>query len=117
MARRIYAVAKSGIDTVLGKPLSLEGLKAALVAPRTESEVDASFIKECLSDLASIRAALAVADLTRAAHFAHRLKGGALVWGATSIVTDIDRVEQALVAEPVDARLITLTLDAIAARL
>ena len=108
---------ESGIDTVLGKPLSLEGLKAALVAPRTETEVDASFIKECLADLAAIRAALAAADFTRAAHFAHRLKGGALVWGATSIVTDIDRVEQALVADRVDLAFITRTLDAIAARL
>jgi signal transduction histidine kinase/DNA-binding NarL/FixJ family response regulator len=108
---------ESGIDTVLGKPLSLEGLKAALVAPRTESEIDATFIKECLKDLAAIRAALAVRDLTAAAHFAHRLKGGALVWGATSIATDIDRIEQALARDPVDDALVVRLLDAIAARL
>lgn len=108
---------ESGIDTVLGKPLSLEGLKAALVAPRTESEIDATFIKECLNDLAAIRAAMASSDLTSAAHFAHRLKGGALVWGATSIVTDIDRMEQALAVDPVDGKLVGGLLDAIAARL
>jgi two-component system sensor histidine kinase EvgS len=108
---------ESGIDTVLGKPLSLEGLKAALVAPRTESEIDATFIKECLNDLAAIRAAMAASDLTVAAHFAHRLKGGALVWGATSIVTDIDRMEQALAIDPVDGKLVGGLLDAIAARL
>jgi len=108
---------ESGIDTVLGKPLSLEGLKAALVAPRTESEIDATFIRECLIDVAAIRAALAEGDMTKAAHFAHRLKGGALVWGATSIAADIDRVEQALAAEPVHRKLVGRMLDAIAARL
>jgi two-component system, NarL family, sensor histidine kinase EvgS len=108
---------ESGIDTVLGKPLSLEGLKAALVAPRTESEIDATFIKECLADLAAIRAALATADLTGAAHFCHRLKGGALVWGATSIAADIERIEQALATEPLDSAVVERLLDAIAARL
>ena len=108
---------ESGIDTVLGKPLSLEGLKAALVAPRTESEIDATFIKECLADVYAIRGALTDRDLIRAAHFAHRLKGGALVWGATSIAADIDRVEQALAGEPLDAKLIDGLLDAISARL
>jgi signal transduction histidine kinase/CheY-like chemotaxis protein len=108
---------ESGIDTVLGKPLSLQELKAALVAPRTESEIDATFIKECLNDLAAIRAAMAASDLTGAAHFAHRLKGGALVWGATSIVADIDRMEQALAVDPVDSKLVGALLDAIAARL
>jgi len=108
---------ESGIDTVLGKPLSLEGLKAALVAPRTESEIDATFIKECLADLAAIRAALAAGDLTRAAHFSHRLKGGALVWGATSIAADIDRIELALAGDPVDVNHVGRLLDSIAARL
>jgi signal transduction histidine kinase/DNA-binding response OmpR family regulator len=108
---------ESGIDTVLGKPLSLEGLKAALVAPRTESEIDATFIKECLADVYAIRGALTDRDLIRAAHFAHRLKGGALVWGATSIAADIDRVERALAGEPLDAKLIDGLLDAISARL
>jgi signal transduction histidine kinase/DNA-binding response OmpR family regulator len=108
---------ESGIDTVLGKPLSLEGLKAALAAPRTESEIDATFIKECLADLYAIRNAVADGDLTRAAHFAHRLKGGALVWGATSIAADIDRVEQALTAGAVDRKQVHHLLDGIAARL
>jgi two-component system, NarL family, sensor histidine kinase EvgS len=108
---------ESGIDAVLGKPLSLEGLKAALAAPRTESEIDATFIKECLADLYAIRNAVADGDLTRAAHFAHRLKGGALVWGATSIAADIDRVEQALTAGAVDRKQVHHLLDGIAARL
>jgi len=102
---------------VLGKPLSLEGLKAALVAPRTESEIDATFIKECLADLAAIRAAMAMGDLTSAAHFSHRLKGGALVWGATSIAADIDRVELALAGDPADVNLVGPLLDSITARL
>jgi signal transduction histidine kinase/DNA-binding NarL/FixJ family response regulator len=108
---------ESGIDTVLGKPLSLEGLKAALVAPRTESEIDATFIKECLADLAAIRAAMALHDIARAAHFSHRLKGGALVWGATSIAAAIDRIELALAGDPVDVNLVGRLLDSIAARL
>jgi hypothetical protein len=39
------------------------------------------------------------------------------VWGATSIAADIDRIEQALAAEPLDSAVVERLLDTIAARL
>jgi len=92
---------ESGIDTVLGKPLSLAALKAALVERTGPSFVERTFREECLADIAAMREALEKADPARALALAHRIKGAGLVLGMVHVVETIERVEGLLQARPV----------------
>lgn len=98
--------AESGIDTVLGKPLSLDALKTALLRrarPATPSGTAPSpptmrdtFREESLLDLDAIRAALARGESGRARHHVHRVKGAALICGMPAIAALAETLEEAL---------------------
>jgi signal transduction histidine kinase/CheY-like chemotaxis protein len=100
--------AQSGIDTVLGKPLSLDALTAALATPvRTPVEhgndtpaaaeaLHATFRRETRHDLVAVREALADGDLPLARHHVHRARGAALVCGVEAIVTLAGELEDIL---------------------
>lgn len=92
---------ESGIDTVLGKPLSLNGLRDALAGAPGTSIVERTFREESLRDIAAIRSALEDAHPELALHVTHRLKGAALVFGASALVEDVERMEEMLQARPV----------------
>jgi signal transduction histidine kinase/HPt (histidine-containing phosphotransfer) domain-containing protein len=113
----VHRCEESGIDTVLGKPLSLEGLRTALAAPPTPRPVESAFVAACRADLAAIRMALLAGDLIAVTHASHRLRGGALVWGAEAIVEAMERVEWALALDTPALREAEGWLDDIATRL
>ena len=92
---------ESGIDTVLGKPLSLDRLRDALAGAAGTTLAERTLREESLRDIAAIRTALEEADPERALRVAHRLKGAALVFGATRLADDVERVEALLAARPV----------------
>ncbi len=92
---------ESGIDTVLGKPLSLAALKAALAEQAGPSFVERTFRDECLSDIEAIREALENADPERALALAHRIKGAGLVLGLAHVAETVEKVEVLLQARPV----------------
>jgi signal transduction histidine kinase/CheY-like chemotaxis protein len=108
---------ESGIDTVLGKPMSLDALRVALATPLVRSDVDTTFLEACLADLASAREALTNEDIDRALHHVHRLKGGALVCGATSLVVAVEAIDGVLTGECFDRRAVDDMLDDIRRRL
>lgn len=100
-AEHIRRCEESGIDTVLGKPLSLDGLRDALAGAPGTSIIEQTFREESLRDVAAIRAALENADPELALHVTHRLKGAALVFGASQLVADVEQMEALLHARPV----------------
>jgi signal transduction histidine kinase/CheY-like chemotaxis protein len=108
---------ESGIDTVLGKPLSLDGLRDAIAGARGTSIAERTFREEAMHDLAAIRAALRDAAPERALHVTHRLKGAALVLGERALAREVEQVEALLEARPVVRRDIDALLDAIGERL
>jgi len=98
----------SGIDCVLGKPLAIEQL-ALVLATRAEpveeeQEVDARelFVREARRDMASIHAAMASMEWSRAAHHAHRIKGSTLIFGDARVRELSDEIEQLLLHGDVD---------------
>ena len=93
--------AESGIDTVLGKPLSLAALKAALAEQTGPSFVERTFRDECLADIAAMREALEKADPERALALAHRIRGAGLVLGMVHVVETVERVDALLRERPV----------------
>lgn len=109
--------AESGIDTVLGKPLSLAALKTALASAPGMSPVERTFREESEHDLAAMRDALAKADPERAIALAHRMKGAALVLGSATVVETLGRIEALLVERPVARHDIDRLLDDIAREL
>ncbi|MET0256274.1 MAG: ATP-binding protein [Luteibacter sp.] len=78
-ADHVRRCAESGIDIVLGKPMSLETLRVALLPRPPPDSMDAAFREETLRDVAGIREALEAGDLRRARHRLHRIKGASLV--------------------------------------
>jgi len=108
---------ESGIDTVLGKPLSLDRLRDALVGAPGTTLAEHTLREESLRDLAAIHAALEDADPERALRVTHRLKGAALVSGAMQLAEDVERVEALLLARPVARGDIGALLQEIADRL
>ena len=108
---------ESGIDTVLGKPLSLDALKDALAGAPGTTLAERTFHDESLRDVAAIRAAMEEADPETALHVTHRLKGAALVLGALALVEDVERMEALLQARPVPRGDIDALLQEIADRL
>lgn len=92
---------ESGIDTVLGKPLTLGGLRDAIAGAPGTSIAEQAFRDEARLDLVAIRTALQEAAPERALHVAHRLKGAALMLGATTVARDVEQVEALLLARPV----------------
>ncbi|HEY4293699.1 ATP-binding protein [Luteibacter sp.] len=102
---------ESGIDTVLGKPLSLDGLRDAIAGAPGTSIAERTFREEALLDIAAIRAALQDAAPERALHVTHRLKGAALVLGQQALVGDVEQVERLLLARPVARGDIDVLLD------
>jgi CheY-like chemotaxis protein len=115
--RHLRRCEESGIDTVLGKPLSLDALKTALAEPRLPTAADLAFTEECVADIARIREALRAGNLEHALHFTHRLKGGALVWGATSLAALVETLEGTITRAPFDERNVESLLDVIERRL
>ncbi|MGE7136604.1 hybrid sensor histidine kinase/response regulator [Luteibacter sp. NPDC031894] len=91
---------ESGIDAVLGKPLSLDGLRDAIAGARGTSIAERTFREEAVHDIAAIRAALQDASPERALHVTHRLKGAALILGETALARDVERMEALLQARP-----------------
>jgi signal transduction histidine kinase/FixJ family two-component response regulator len=116
-AAHIRRCEESGIDTVLGKPLSLDGLKDALAGAPGTTLVEQTFHDESLKDIDAIRRAMGDADPDAALHVAHRLKGAALVCGALQLVEDVERVETLLQARPMPRGDIDGLLQEIADRL
>jgi len=108
---------ESGIDTVLGKPLSLDGLHDALIGAPGTSIIEKTFREESLRDIAAIRGALENADPALALHVTHRLKGAAMVFGATDLVSDVEQMEELLQSRPVVRGDIDLLLHELAERL
>jgi len=108
---------ESGIDTVLGKPLSLDGLRDAIAGAPGTSIAERTFREEALHDIAAIRAALQDASPERALHVTHRLKGAALVLGEKALAGEVERVEELLLARPVSRGNIDLLLESIGERL
>lgn len=97
--------AESGIDIVLGKPLSLDALKSALagpVSPMAEQALSptpamqAAFREETRHDLALTCDALERGDFARALHHVHRVKGAALVCGMVAIADIAEGLEESL---------------------
>lgn len=78
-ADHVRRCAESGIDIVLGKPLSLDALRVALLPRPAPGSLDGAFREETLRDVAAIREALAANDVRRARHRLHRIKGASLV--------------------------------------
>nr|WP_240147892.1 ATP-binding protein [Luteibacter yeojuensis] len=108
---------ESGIDTVLGKPLSLDGLRDAFAGARGTSIAERTFREEALRDIAAIRTALQDAAPERALHVTHRLKGAALVLGERALAGEVERVEELLLARPVSRGDIDALLNGIGERL
>lgn len=79
--------AASGMDVVLGKPLSLVRLRLAMDRVAGLALMN-EFRAEALKDVAAIRAALARGAVSDALRSVHRLHGAALVCAVPGIATD-----------------------------
>lgn len=108
----------SGIDVVLGKPLSIEQLQAVLAssAGPMDVEEDASepFVQEARKDLLAIRAAIASGEWALAAHHAHRIKGSTLIFSDQCVQALARDIEQILFAwQPIDSERVEALLTAL----
>ncbi|QWT21687.1 response regulator [Bacillus sp. NP157] len=88
----------SGIDTVLGKPLSLERLHDVLLAtpPLASQDVLSAFRMEGARDLGAIAAAVAAGDEASAKRALHRLRGAAMVCGVVALEVEAARLAEAI---------------------
>jgi signal transduction histidine kinase/CheY-like chemotaxis protein len=86
----------SGIDVVMGKPLSLDRLRDALASRPSSHDVARVFAATTSADLAAIEAALAMPDIERARQLAHRIHGAVLVVGRRDLFEPIDALCEAL---------------------
>lgn len=107
----------SGIDVVLGKPLSLTALRDALARSEDHAAARAVFRKESLSDLGKLREALASGDGDLALSLAHRMRGSALVFGAYGLAGELARLEAALSDRTPGAPAVDEIVQRVAARL
>jgi two-component system, NarL family, sensor histidine kinase EvgS len=91
---------ESGIDIVMGKPLSLDRLREALAPPDEVTDVFAVFRIEGLRDLDAALAAVGQGDVKAARQSLHRLLGAALVLRLGQLEDAIGQVSAALEGEP-----------------
>lgn len=89
----------AGIDVVLGKPLDIPTLRTALFAPFDIDQARDTFRKESRKDLTRLRAALAADDRQDAARAVHRMRGGALICGASDLAALLGELESMLAAD------------------
>lgn len=87
--------AVSGMDLVLGKPLSLARLRSAMEAVERLALLN-EFRAEARRDVAAIRSALARGAASDALRSVHRLHGAALVCGVPAVAMDAMRVQELL---------------------
>ncbi|UPG96442.1 ATP-binding protein [Luteibacter aegosomatissinici] len=89
----------SGIDVVMGKPLSLDRLRDVLSPPARDDDVFAVFRAEGVRDLDAALVAASQGDMAAARLSIHRLHGAALVLRLESLEVAITRVDAALSAD------------------
>ncbi|UPG92334.1 ATP-binding protein [Luteibacter aegosomaticola] len=93
---------ESGIDIVMGKPLSLDRLREALSPPAHEDDVFSLFRAEGARDLDAALAAAGRGDVTAARQSLHRVHGAALVLRLTQLEAPISAVTGALAGDPLN---------------
>lgn len=100
----------SGIDIVMGKPLSLDRLREALASPPGSEDVFALFRAEGERDLEASMAAVHKGDIDAARQSLHRLHGAALVLRLTQLEGPISGVAEAFEGDSavLDARVSAL---------
>ncbi|WP_177229311.1 ATP-binding protein [Dyella sp. OK004] len=108
----------SGIDAVLGKPLSIEKLRTVLAISADPIEIEedtrALFVQEARNDLVAIRTAITAGELALAAHHAHRIKGSTLIFGDRQVQTMAGEIEQILIAgQHIDSERVEAMLSAL----
>lgn len=89
----------SGIDVVMGKPLSLDRLRDVLAPPARDDDVFAVFRAEGLRDLDAAVAAMRQGDVAAARLSIHRLHGAALVLRLEGLEHAITGVDNALAGD------------------
>ncbi|QDE39380.1 response regulator [Luteibacter pinisoli] len=89
----------SGIDVVMGKPLSLDRLRDVLSPSARDDDVFAVFRAEGVRDLDAAMAAMRQGDRAAARLSIHRLHGASLVLRLEGLDAAISRVEDALDGE------------------